>query len=279
MQQPLFTALVSPPDRVPAGVVVKCPGCRALCYWRQWRDTCHVCPACGYHDRLGVRAWIGLLADEGSFAEHDADMVSADLLATPGGSYPGKLRQAQLATGLSEALVCGAATLDRQPFELAVACFDFLGGSMGSVYGEKLCCAVERSIARAVPLVTLNASGGARMQEGIHSLMQMAKVAAALMLHHRARLLHISVFVNPCYGGVSASYASLADVILAEPGARIGFAGPRVINQTLGAELPAEFQTAEYLLQHGMIDAILPRAELRATLAQLLGLHAHEALR
>ena len=262
--------------QVPDNLWVKCAQCKDLIYRGQFEDNLKVCPKCDHHTRLTAREWVTIIADPGSFQEHERTLeaISAPGGAGASGDYAHKLREMREKTGLSEALVCGAGAIEGLPIELAVTDFRFMGGSMGAVYGEKIACAVERATARNVPLITINASGGARMYEGILSLMQMAKVSVALLLLAQARQLHISILVDPCYGGVSASYASIADVILAEPGAHIGFAGPRVIAQTVKQRLPVGFQTAEFLRDHGMIDAVLSRRHMRAALALLLHIHA-----
>jgi acetyl-CoA carboxylase carboxyl transferase subunit beta len=261
---------------MPEDLWVKCPKCGELIYRKQLEDKYNVCPRCDYHFRLTARGRIDHLLDPHSFEEHDLALEPADPLgfASAKDNYAEKLVQAQMETGLSESLICGSGSIHGLPIEIAIADFRFMGGSMGSVYGEKVTCAAERALARGVPLITINASGGARMQEGIFSLMQMAKVSVALTMLSQARQLHISVLVDPCYGGVSASYASVADIILAEPGARIGFTGLRVIEQTTRQKLPSHFQTAEFLLEHGMIDGVVPRGELRRTLARVLQTHA-----
>ncbi len=221
---------------------------------------------------MRARERIAQLSDPGSFVELHADLRPEDPLgfADGAGSYDQKLEQTQSKSGEPEALVVGAATIDGLPATLAVSDFEFLGASMGSVYGEKLVRAVEWAADHGTPLVTVSSSGGARMHEGLFSLMQMAKTVAALARLGRAGVPHIALLADPCYGGVTASYATVADVVLAEPGALIGFAGPRVIEQITRQKLPEGFQTAEFLLAHGMIDMIVPRAELTATLATLV---------
>jgi acetyl-CoA carboxylase carboxyl transferase subunit beta len=225
--------------------------------------------------RLTAREWLGLL-DAHSFVEEDADLAPCDPLGfvSPKDNYAQKLREHQERSGLNDAIISGHGTIEELPIQVAVTEFEFIGGSMGSVFGEKIARAAERAAARGTPLLTISASGGARMHEGVLALMQMAKVSVALTRLAMAAQPHISVLVDPCYGGVTASYASVADIIIAEPGANIGFAGRRVIEQTIRQKLPANFQTAEFLLQHGMIDLVVPRAELRTTLARLLRLYA-----
>jgi acetyl-CoA carboxylase carboxyl transferase subunit beta len=265
--------------QIPEDLWIKCPRCGELIYSRELERSNQVCPKCTYHFRLRARERIGQLSDPGSFVELHADIRPEDPLgfADGAGSYDRKLEQTQSKSGESEALVVGAATIDGLPVTLAVSDFEFLGASMGSVYGEKLVRAVEWATDHTTPLVTVSSSGGARMHEGLFSLMQMAKTVAALARLGRAGVPHIALLADPCYGGVTASYATVADVVLAEPGALIGFAGPRVIEQITRQKLPEGFQTAEFLLAHGMIDMIVPRAELTATLTTLVGHYARFA--
>ncbi|GAB4216470.1 MAG: acetyl-CoA carboxylase, carboxyltransferase subunit beta [Roseiflexaceae bacterium] len=259
---------------VPDDLWVKCQSCRELIYRRQMEENLKVCPRCGTHLRLRAREWLALL-DEGSFEEHDADLRPDDPLhfTTPEGSYASKLADAQARSGETDVVVGGLGCIDGRPLSVAVCDFGFIGGSMGSVFGEKMTRAAERALELGLPLLTINCSGGARMQEGVIALMQMAKISMALSRLAEARLPHFALLVDPCYGGVTASYASVADVIIAEPGASIGFAGKRVIEQTIRQKLPADFQTAEFMLEHGMVDLVTPRAELRPTLARLLRLY------
>jgi acetyl-CoA carboxylase carboxyl transferase subunit beta len=255
--------------QIPEDLWIKCPTCGELIYSRELERSAQVCPKCSYHFRVRARERIAQLSDPDSFVELHADLRPEDPLdfADGAGSYGQKLEQTQSKSGEPEALVVGAATIDGLPATLAVSDFEFLGASMGSVYGEKLVRAVEWAADHGTPLVTVSSSGGARMHEGLFSLMQMAKTVAALARLGRAGVPHIALLADPCYGGVTASYATVADVVLAEPGALIGFAGPRVIEQITRQKLPEGFQTAEFLLAHGMIDMIVPRAELTATLA------------
>ena len=262
--------------QIPEDLWVKCPRCQELVYTRELERNAKVCPKCAHHFRLGARERLAYLLDEGSFVEWDADVQPVDRLhfVDGAGSYELKLRQTQTRTGETESLITGRGTVAGRPVTVTVSDFDFLGASMGAVFGEKLARAVDRGSDEQVPVLTISSSGGARMHEGIISLMQMATTVAAMGRLGRARVPHISLLVDPCYGGVTASYATIADVILAEPGALIGFAGPRVIEQITKQKLPAGFQTAEFLLDHGMIDAIVPRLELRSRLVQLLDLSA-----
>ena len=261
---------------IPEDLWVKCPKCEELLYSKELQRNIQVCPKCAHHFRLRARERIALLADEASFVEWDTGLRPEDPLAfvDGGGPYDRKLAQTQAKSGETEALITGQATLEGRPLAMAVCDFDFLGASMGSVFGEKLVRAAERCAADGVPLLTVSASGGARMHEGLLSLMQMAKTVAAVAALGRARVPHLALLTDPCYGGVTASYATVADVILAEPGALIGFAGPRVIEQITKQKLPEGFQTAEFLLAHGMLDAIVDRTNLRGTLVTLLDHYA-----
>jgi acetyl-CoA carboxylase carboxyl transferase subunit beta len=258
--------------QIPEDLWIKCPKCGETIYSRELERSGHVCPKCSYHFRLRARQRIAQLVDPGSFVEWHANLLPEDPLqfADGSGPYDRKLEQTQVKSGEQEALVVGCATMDERPVVLAVSDFDFLGASMGSVYGEKLVRAIELAAERGEPLVTVSSSGGARMHEGLFSLMQMAKTVASLARLGRVGVPHFALLADPCYGGVTASYATVADVVIAEPGALIGFAGPRVIEQITRQKLPDGFQTAEFLLEHGMIDMIVPRPELRATVATLL---------
>ena len=257
---------------IPEDLWIKCPRCSELVYSRELERNARVCPKCSYHFRLRARERIAQLVDPCSFVEWHADLQPKDPLgfADSAGPYDRKLEQTQSKSGEAEALIVGEATIDGRPVALGVTDFEFLGASMGSVYGEKLVRAIEWAAAHGAPLVTISSSGGARMHEGLFSLMQMAKTVAALARLGRSGVPHIALLADPCYGGVTASYATVADVVIAEPGALIGFAGPRVIEQITRQKLPEGFQTAEFLLEHGMIDMIVPRVELPATLGTLL---------
>lgn len=257
--------------QIPEHLWVKCPRCQELVYSKELDRNARVCPTCNYHFRLRARDRISSLVDQGSFVEWDAGLRPHDQLGFVdlAGTYEAKLRQTVAKSGEPEALITGCGTIQRRQLALAVCDFEFLGGSMGSVFGEKLVRAAERCAEQQLPLLTISTSGGARMHEGMVSLMQMAKTVAALARLGRARMPHFALLADPCYGGVTASYATIADVILAEPGAMIGFAGPRVIEQITKQNLPEGFQTAEFLCEHGMVDIIVPRPELRSTIVEL----------
>lgn len=256
---------------VPADVWDKCPSCGEILYRQKLRENWNVCPTCGEHMRLPARGYVDLLLDAGSVAEHDADLRSADPLGFVDlKPYRDRLAQAERKSGPGDALVAAAGTLEGIPVQLAVMNFEFIGGSMGSVVGEKIARAGLRALEQRSPLIVVSASGGARMMEGIFSLMQMAKTSAVLAEMDEEGLPYISVLTDPTTGGVTASYAMLGDANLAEPGALIGFAGPRVIEQTIRQELPEGFQTAEFLLEHGMLDALVDRREMKAEIARLL---------
>jgi acetyl-CoA carboxylase carboxyl transferase subunit beta len=253
---------------IPSGVWAKCPKCGATVYHRDLVRNLKVCPTCGFHHRLRAEERLAVTVDEGSFEESDAGLSSGDPLRFDG--YGDKLREAREKTGVADAAIIGAGCIEGARAALAALDFEFMGGSMGSVVGEKIARVAERAVAERLPLVVFSASGGARMQEGALSLMQLAKTSAAIARLHDARLPYLSVMCDPTTGGVTASFAFQADVIVAEPGAMIGFAGRRVIEQTIRRKLPENFQTAEFCLDHGLIDAVVPRAEMRPTVARLL---------
>ncbi|WJP99795.1 acetyl-CoA carboxylase, carboxyltransferase subunit beta [Geobacillus stearothermophilus] len=257
---------------VPEGVMTKCPQCKKIMYTKELVKNLRVCLSCGYHHPMPARERIESVLDDGSFREYDADMISVNPLGFPG--YIEKLEEDRRKSGLNEAVVTGEGTLDGHPLVIAVMDSSFRMGSMGSVVGEKITRAVEQAHDKGVPFLIFTASGGARMQEGVLSLMQMAKTSAALKRFSSDGGLFISVMTHPTTGGVSASFASLGDYNFAEPGALIGFAGRRVIEQTVREELPEDFQTAEFLLKHGQLDAVIHRHELKETLATVLRIHA-----
>jgi len=255
---------------IPDGVWVKCPACGQTLYLDYLQDNLLVC-TCGHHFAMAAKERIALLSDEGAFQEIDALIASKDVLDfVDSKPYTARLQENEKKSGLPEAVVCGKTALDGIPYCLGVMDFRFMGASMGAAVGEKITRLIEAATAAQLPVVIVTASGGARMQEGILSLMQMAKTSGALERHAEAGLSYIAILTNPTYGGVTASFASLGDVILAEPRAMIGFAGPRVIQETTNAKLPQGFQTAEFLLEKGLIDRVVERKNLRKELAQLL---------
>lgn len=251
---------------------VACPKCGALAARAELAKNLYVCAACGYHFPIGAYLRLSLILDSGSFRELDEDLTAADPLNFPG--YPEKLAIAQARTGLNEAVVTATGRIDGRKVAVGVLDSRFMMGSMSATVGEKITRLIENAAKNHLPLILFSASGGARMQEGILSLMQMAKTSAALARFDQRGGLYISVLTDPTTGGVTASFASLGDITLAEPGALIGFAGPRVIEQTIGQKLPEGFQRSEYLEEHGFIDRIVPRREIRAVLSQLLTLHS-----
>lgn len=254
--------------QVPEGLFQKCPACGRTLYEEDVRGKKYCCPECGKHFRITPRTRIGMVADEGSFEEWDGGLVGNDPLHFPG--YEEKLEHLRQAAGLTEAVVTGKASIRGMETALGVMSPDFLMGSMGIAVGEKITRLIERATTEHLPVILFCCSGGARMQEGIFSLMQMAKTAQAVKRHDEAGLLYVSVLTDPTMGGVTASFAMLGDVILAEPGAVIGFAGERVIRQTIGQKLPEGFQSAEFLLKHGFVDRIVKRGQMRSVLAVLL---------
>ncbi len=256
---------------IPAGLWTKCPSTGEMVYTKDLEANWNVFPVSGYHDRLPARRRVELLIDEGTWKETDARLSSRDPLKfTAGGSYPERVAQHQKKSGLRDSVICGHGRMDGLPVSLAVMDFAFMGASMGSVAGEKVTRAIERALKMKCPCVVVCASGGARMQEGILSLMQMAKTSAALARLREAGLPYVAVLTNPTMAGVMASYATLGDVIVAEPGALIGFAGARVIKETTNQDLPDGFQTSELLLKRGLIDMIVERKEMKSRLSSLL---------
>jgi len=256
----------------PGDLWVKCDGCHELIYRKEFEDNLHTCPKCNHHARISAAERIGMLADWNSWVEEDPELTPGDPLGfvSSGQSYTDKVAETQAKTGLREAAMAGTAELEDVPVRFAVLDFSFFGGSMTSVVGEKVARAAERSAQDGRPLIIVSCSGGARMQEGIYSLMQMAKTSAALTQLGRRGVPCISVLADPTTGGVTASFATLGDVMLAEPGALVGFAGPRVIEQTTRQKLPPDAQRPEFLLRRGMIDAIVHRRELKSTLTRVL---------
>jgi len=253
------------------GLWLKCNHCREIIYRKEVDRNNKVCPKCDYHFPISVQERVALLVDLGSFKEWEADLAPQDPLAfSDSRSYKDRLASQQEKTGRKDAMVIGGGMLNGRRIALSVFDFGFMGGSMGSVVGEKICRAADRALAARMPLVLVTTSGGARMQEGILSLMQMAKTSAAAARLSEAKVPFIAILADPTFGGVTASVAMLGDVILSEPKALIGFAGPRVIEQTIKQQLPEGFQRAEFLLEHGMIDAIVERKHLKETLSTLL---------
>lgn len=256
---------------MPEGLWVKCPSCGELIHRIALAENLEVCPKCGHHFTIGAKARIEQTVDADSFKEMDGGMVSTDPLKFQGvASYEERLRTYREKTGLKDAVITGSATLKGHPIGIAVMDFNFLAASLGSVVGEKITRVIEHSTAEKKPVLIFSASGGARMYESMLSLMQMAKTSGALARHAKAGLPFISILTNPTMAGVMASYASLGDVIVAEPGAMIGFAGPRVIRETTHQDLPPGFQTAEFLEKHGLIDMIVPRHQMREQLGLVL---------
>ncbi len=259
--------------KAPEGLWIKCPSCGENLYAGDLEKNCSVCPKCDFHFRISARKRLEMLLDEGSFVEYDAGMISVDVLQFKDTkSYADRIEGALSKGGARDAIICGGALLEGMPLQVAVFDFSFMGGSMGSVVGEKITRAIERAVAARTPFIIFSASGGARMQESILSLMQMAKTSAALAIMKEQGLPFISVLTDPTTGGVTASFAMLGDINIAEPRALIGFAGPRVIEQTIRQKLPEGFQRAEYLLEHGMVDLIINRKEMRQTLARLFAM-------
>lgn len=256
-------------DEFPEGLWVKCDKCRELLFKREWERNLKVCGKCGHHFRLTARERIELLLDEGTFTERDRDLISTDPLEFPG--YRASLQRYQASTGLRDAIVSGDGLLSGLPLHLAVTDAHFMMGSMGSVVGERITRTVERATEQRAPVLLVSGTGGgARMHEGLLSLMQMAKTSAAIARHHAAGLFTLVLLTDPTMGGVTASWGMLGDVILAEPGAMIGFAGLRVSKQANVNKVPSDFQTAEFQHAHGQIDKIVPRRELKDTIATLI---------
>jgi acetyl-CoA carboxylase carboxyl transferase subunit beta len=252
---------------IPEGLWTKCPKCANMIYDKDLDNNVKVCPKCEHHFPIGSRERIHSLVETCSFEERDADMTSVDILKFTGvSSYTSKLSANVKSSGLKDAVITGVGMIGPHRVALGVMDFSFLGGSMGSVVGEKLTRIIETATDGGLPLIIISTSGGARMYEGMFSLMQLAKTSGALAYHAKNRLPYISVLTHPTYAGVMASYASLGDLIIAEPGAMVGFAGPRVIRDTTQAELPPGFQTSEFLLEHGLIDAIVSRTETKTRL-------------
>lgn len=264
-------------SRVPEGLWVKCPDCAKILYNKDLAANIHVCPHCAHHFRLSAADRLRALFDDEQWDEHDRDLASSDPLKfTDTKSYSGRLITSQAATGLMDAVIVATGRIDGIPAVVAAMEYSFIGGSMGVVVGEKITRAAERALAERQPLIIVSCSGGARMMEGTLSLMQMAKISAALARLDRARLPYLSVLTDPTTGGVTASFAMLGDLNIAEPGALIGFAGPRVIEQTIGQKLPEGFQRSEFLLDRGMLDVVIDRREMKPLIARALRFAAAE---
>jgi len=268
------TPAAQPPEATKGeGIWEKCDGCSEVVYKADWEANWNVCPKCGHHDMLPVRRRFEMLLDPGTFQELDAELTPQDPLGfVDAKKYRDRLKSTFKNTGMRDAFISGVGAIGGKQVSIGSFAFEFMGGSMGSVVGEKVARVIDRAYERKLPCIVFSSTGGARMQEGIFSLMQMAKTSAALNRFRAVRKPYISVMLHPTTGGVAASFAWLGDVIIAEPKALIGFAGPRVIEQTIREKLPPGFQRSEFLLEHGMIDAIVPRLEMRDKLAQLLGL-------
>ncbi len=257
--------------RVPEGLWTKCQSCGEVIISKDIESNLNVCPKCNFHFRISARKRLEILLDEGTFVEYDAGMISVDCLNFKDSkSYQDRINAAVAKGGSKDAIICGEGMIETTPVQMAVFDFSFMGGSMGSVVGEKITRAIERGIEKKTPVIIISASGGARMQESILSLMQMAKTSAALAKLKEKGLPFVSILTDPTTGGVTASFAMLGDINMSEPRALIGFAGPRVIEQTIRQKLPAGFQRAEYLLDHGMVDIIVDRKDMRQKLSQML---------
>lgn len=253
------------------GLFLKCDGCGKIIWKKELEENLQVCPKCSYHFRIDARSRLALLFDEGRYTVHDDKLASTDPLSfSDTRPYKARLEKSQTETGLKDAIINAEGTLNERPVIISVMEYGFIGGSMGAVVGEAITRAIEKACGQRKPIIVVSASGGARMMEGVVSLMQMAKISAALARLDTARVPYISVLTDPTTGGVTASYAMLGDINIAEPGALIGFAGPRVIEQTIRQKLPAGFQRSEFLLQHGMLDAVVLRKEMKAYLARAL---------
>ena len=257
---------------IPIGKWIKCDNCKEIIYKETVRENLNICPNCGHYFRMHIGKRLELIIDEGTYERFELNIETTNPLELE--DYPKKLKSLREKTGLEEAVSCGTGNINGEKVVICIMDSGFLMGSMGVVVGEKITYSIEQAVKQKLPLIIFSVSGGARMQEGIISLMQMAKTTAALTKLDEAGLLYISVLTDPTYGGVTASFASLGDIILAEPKAMIGFAGQRVIEQTIGESLPEGFQTAEFLLEHGFIDKIVERRNLKDTLYKLIKFHS-----
>jgi acetyl-coenzyme A carboxylase carboxyl transferase subunit alpha len=269
-RKPKYAELRPVKKEIPEGLWTRCPKCLEILYNKELEKNLKVCPKCGYHFKLGALERIYQLADEGTFYELDANLESVDALSFDGEIYLEKLKSDREKTGINEAIVTGRCKIEDYPCLLGVFDFGFIGGSMGSVVGEKVSRVFEYGIQEKIPVVIVSTSGGARMYEGMLSLMQMAKTNGALNRYRKNGGAFISVLADPTTAGVLASFASQGDIIIAEPGALIGFAGPRVIEQTIKQKLPEGFQSSSFVFQHGMIDIIVERRELKSVLARII---------
>ena len=270
-RKPIASSTAEKPSRVPEGLWIKCPGCTQLIYKKDLDESLNVCPKCGHHFRISATERLRALFDDGRYTEHFPNLISLDPLQfTDTKPYRQRLQHTITSTGLKDAIIVATGKLDGLDVVVAAMEYSFIGGSMGVVVGEKIARAVEMALEHRQPVIVISCSGGARMMEGALSLMQMAKVSAALARLDRAKLPFVSVLTDPTTGGVTASFAMLGDLNIAEPKALIGFAGPRVIEQTIKQKLPEGFQRSEFLVEHGMLDLVVDRRDLKSTLARAL---------
>lgn len=253
---------------MPDGLWQRCDSCHEILYRKTLEKNFFICPRCNYHFRISSRQYIELLIDQGKIEEFDSDMIPTNPLGFP--NYEARIKETQAKTSLKEGFVYGKGKIIEKDVVLGVMDFNFIGGSMGSVVGEKVAQSIRLARKDKIPLIIISTSGGARMQEGIFSLMQMAKTSAELALLNQAKVPYISIVTNPTFAGVMASYASLGDIIIAEPGAILGFTGPRVIAQTIGEKLPEGFQSSDFLLKHGFVDMVVSRKDLKETISKIL---------
>ncbi len=270
--RPKYTLVNVKKKDIPAGLWMKCPDCGTPTYKKELTNNLNVCIKCGYHHLLPARQRIESMIDEGTFEEFDADLVSVDILEFKGPkTYKEKLEEDRKATGLKDAVITGCGKINKKDIAIAVTDSQFIMGSMGSVVGEKITRAIEYATKNKIPVIIISGSGGgARMYEGVFSLMQMAKTCAALSNHHKAGFLHVSILTNPTMAGIMASFAGIGDLIIAEPKALIGFTGPRVIEQTIRQKLPPGFQRSEFLLAHGLIDMIVERKDIKEKISKVI---------
>jgi acetyl-CoA carboxylase carboxyl transferase subunit beta len=277
-RKPIASSTADKPSRVPEGLWVKCPGCAQLIYNKDLETNVNVCPKCAHHFRISAAERLRALFDDGRYDEHFPDLTSNDPLQFADTKpYKDRLQKTIAGTGMKDAVIVATGTLEGLPVVVSAMEYSFIGGSMGVVVGEKITRGIEMAVDRRQPAIIISCSGGARMMEGALSLMQMGKVSAALARLDRARLPFISVLTDPTTGGVTASFAMLGDVNIAEPKALIGFAGPRVIEQTIRQKLPDGFQRSEFLVEHGMLDLVVDRREMKATIARMLRFMRAEA--